>query len=288
MVKRTAAASVTATIGTATATLVVVGAVLAWPAISSCSGDPSGLGACLREALADRGLVSPEDQAIGSPEAPDKPAGWLDARATEMAPRLVPSIELNDIGPTLEVEDSDRPMAVAPKVALAPAADVEPLALKDLPPVSPTTPLNPTGEITATGAASAGDQPVRVALIGPAGRIRASVTDGAPEIPATTVLVPRDGGALTVSAPAGQSGTLTTLAVSPLPVPAAVPSDPAPAGPVVELTAAVEPVPVPDVRRVPPVEPQPVIAFDPAFPNVLVLPAPAEGEDSSIRQLTLD
>ncbi len=157
--------------------------------------------------------------------------------------------------------------------------------------MSPATPLNPTGEITATGAASAADQPVHVALIGPAGQIRASVTDRPPEIPATTVLVPRDGGALTVSAPAGQSGMLTTLNVSPLPPPAVVPSDPAPAqpaAPIIELTAAVEPVPVPDVRRVPPIEPQPVIAFDPAFPNVLVLPAPAEGEDSSIRQLTLD
>jgi hypothetical protein len=57
----------------------------------------------------------------------------------------------------------------------------------------------------------------------------------------------------------------------------------------VELTAEATPTLVRIVPAAPETEELgPVFTYDPAYPNVLMLPSPVTGENSSIRTLTLD
>ena len=70
--------SVYATLGVATATVAVVGAIIVGPAILDCSRDAGAFGACLRGKAADSGLISPK----ASSEQPT-PAGWMEAVANE-------------------------------------------------------------------------------------------------------------------------------------------------------------------------------------------------------------
>ena len=96
-----AATSLSLTISVALATLVVVTGILAGPTILDCARDGSKFGACLRDRVADSGLIAPEGETIEKPELvsetppplpplveePPPPAGWICLLYTSPSPR---------------------------------------------------------------------------------------------------------------------------------------------------------------------------------------------------------
>jgi hypothetical protein len=280
-----AVTSVYATLGVAAATLVVVGAILVGPSILECARDAGGLGACLRGKAAENGLISPD---ISSDQP--APAGWMEAVANEYeAPASAP-VELEGARADLLAEAAEISSAEAIEVAVAPAAEL------------------------ATVAPAQEEPAVSVALVGPEGEISARIA----------VVDAGSGGAADLSQPT--DGTLTAETPSEAAVDVAVaiqPIDPAD-----ELTSAVEPPPSepapvelsaepvpsepepsqpePSLEPEPPQpgpsseatpepssEPEPeepaiVVEFNPQFPNVIVLPPPTAGDDSSFRSLQLN
>lgn len=251
-------ASIATTIGVACATLLVMGGILAGPAVLDCSADQRGFGACLRDHMAGSGLVSPEDEQINRPplvsevpaepemavseEAlvsvePAKPTGWIDAQATELASEPSAAVALKAPGGTIDV------------AARPPAAD---------------------------GAA------VAATLASPKGEMRAGGANIEPTAPAQSALAPQLGAVATT----GSIGAL------PLPWAAELIGRPPPAFEEPLVEAAVEvpapPVAEPEAAPAAAAPPPQVVRFDPQYPNVLVLPAPAKGEDSSFRTLQLN
>lgn len=274
-----AATSVYATLGVAAATLAVVGAILVGPSILECARDAGGFGACLRGKAADNGLISNEI----SSEQP-APAGWMEAVANEYEPAASGPVELEGTPADLLAEAVESSSSGAVDVAVAPAAELATLA--------------PAQEET----------PVSVALVGPEGALSADVVpiDIAPDLPA--VLSEPVDGMLTADTPS-QPAVDFAVAVEPVPpaddLTSAVeppPSEPA----VVDLSA--EPVPSepessepssappPSSEPASSSEPEPpapssepiVVEFNPQYPNVIVLPPPAVGDDSSFRSLQLN
>ena len=325
-----AATSLSLTISVAVATLVVVTGILAGPTILDCARDGSKFGACLRDRVADSGLIAPEGETIEKPELvsetppplpplveePPPPAGWIEANANEYAPRDPASVVL-----------------VAPKGALklAGEAGVTPPPVVDValvrrdgdisatvPEASATAPATAAitaraGDISATGRVTGpAALTVDVALAAPAGTLDASV--GVPDAPdaALAEIVARTGdlSAAGNAAPevtgstevalAGPTGDLSATGLAPMPV---VPLPPVLLGPRgtvsavgvgdtgVSLEASVSPsrvVAPARTSRLPPIAPRAVNGFDPQFPDVLVLPPPITGEESSFRTLQLN
>jgi hypothetical protein len=101
------------TAAAAMATLVVVGAILAGPAILDCSRTPGGFGACLRDRL---------DPTPVTPPAPPLEDGWLDANANEYAPPASPPVELEASTATLSAADLPSASVAPAEVAIAPPA----------------------------------------------------------------------------------------------------------------------------------------------------------------------
>ncbi|MEO7222723.1 MAG: hypothetical protein ABIY37_09640 [Devosia sp.] len=263
--------SVYATIGVAAATLLVVGGILAGPSILECSRDADGFGACLREKVADSGLIAPDVSSEPSP-----PAGWMEAVANEYeAPASTP-VGLEGSRAELVAEDVTVASSEPVEVAIAPAMELA------------TVTVAPSGELA------------NVELVGPQGAISADVATADTGSDGTAQLSQPNDGELTAAAP---SPPAFEVAITPEPIDPAddltsavepPPSEPAP----VELSA--EPTPVepepPEPSSVSPVpsespsssEPGLVIEFNPQYPNVLVLPPPASGDNSSFRSLQLN
>jgi len=274
-----AATSVYATLGVAAATLAAVGAILVGPSILECSRDAGGFGACLRGKAADNGLVSNEI----SSEQP-APAGWMEAIANEYEPPASVPVELEGTAADLLAAAAEISSSEAVEVAVAPAAEV------------------------ATTAPAQEEPAVSVALVGPEGALSADVVpvDVAPDAPA--VLSQPGDGILTADTPS-QPAVDIAIAVEPVPPADDLTSavEPPPTEPaVVDLSA--EPLPSepessePSSEPAPPSEPEPssepqppapssepiVVEFNPQFPNVILLPPPTEGDDSSFRSLQLN
>lgn len=262
-----AATSVYATLGVAAATLVVVGAIIAGPSILDCSKDPGGFGACLRDKLGDSALTSPD---VSSEQPPA--GGWMEAVANEYEPPVSTPVELEGTAADLLAEAAESSVSTAVEVAVAPAAELATLA--------------PAQE----------EVPVSVALVGPEGAISADVAVANLESGTTIALSEPVDGTLTADTP---SEAVVDVAVAVEPIDPAedltsavepLPSEPAP----VELSAEPEPSsePVPPPQPEPPApsssEPPIVVEFNPSYPNVIVLPPPREGDDSSIRTLQLN
>lgn len=301
MARGNTAASVSTTIGAATATLLVVGAILAWPTVSACSGSAGGFGACLRDMLAERGILAPDGYSTDRPDAPDTPtplpvpprpqSGWLEARAAETAPNAIAEIELvgspagNLSGEGMSV------LGAVPRVSLAPTPKLDATVDAHRETLGRSVQLRETfGGLQAMGIEGDEDAPVaRLALVGPVGAITAEVlAPAAAGEPAARLVPPVEAGRLSVEGPANLGSSRAPLDLKPLPVESAFPIIPIeiPAG--VELTAEIIPVPVAPSPS-PAVEAEaPAFIFDPAYPNVLMLPSPATGENSSIRTLMLD
>lgn len=304
MARSSTAASVSTTIGASFATLVAVAAILVWPAVSQCSGDAAGFGTCLRGVLAERGLLAPDGDAIDRPAGPElptdpplpispvKPAGWLEATAAEIAPTRIAPIELT-AGPAGELNGqgaaADLPLS---PILLAPAAKVDATvaALR----AAPETVARLEGDLgkLAAGVSAPDDVPIpKVALVGPVGAMTATAVPPPAAADPSARLVPvKPAGTLSVSAPVEASSAAEPMLVTPLPAKPRLPLPVEAAPPAVELTAEVAPAPIaaPVKRFDPPVEAGPMIRFNPAYPNVVVLPPPATGANSSIQAWNID
>jgi hypothetical protein len=251
------------------------------------------------------------------PISPAKPAGWLEATAAEIAPTRITPVEL--VGaPAGQLNGQDtKPDAPPSPLALAPAAKVDAtVAEKDDSPLSPLL-LAPAAKVDATvaalsdapqaiarldgdlgklragGVVSEDEPAAKVALVGPVGAITASILPPPVASDPKATLVPppeKPSGTLSVTVPVEPATTGVPLRVTPVPTlpRRQLPVEAAP--PPVELTAEISPAPIaaPVRRPWPPAAPAPVIKFNPAFPNVVVLPPPATGANSSIQSWTID
>jgi len=287
------------TLSVALATLVVMGGILAGPALVDCARDGEHMGACLRDRVAGTGLVAPDERQLRPPAAtaeapvPDaaRPAGWIEANATEYAPASPATALLAAPTGVLDVSGAATVQMPAPTgVALA-APQGEMTALAGAPAVDrPAVALIAPGEtLAATGNVSAEPaRPVAAALAAPVGQLAAGMAvPTPPAASAASWLAPRAaliearGGEPAVTAveasvaPAAPLATGTVLATR-----SSAPPEMPPAAAQLEASATA-PVPAPEL-------PAPVIRYDPQFPNVLVLPAPSSGEASSIRRLELN
>lgn len=255
-----AAPSITATLGVAVATLVAVGGILAGPSILECSKDAAGLGACLRTKVIESGLIPAEPKPIEQPDAPAPPTGWMEANANEYEPPLASPVELAGLPMELAVTEVAPALEPIATVPVMPAAEFATAAL-----VPSTAPVavdleGPSAGFTVAGAPADEVPTIDVALAGPAGQMTTAVP-----LP----VAPIEGAAALVQPDELPTGALT--ATEPLPV--------VPAPVELHAEAVVEPVP----------EPEPiVIEFNPDYPNVLVLPTPATGDNSSFRSLQLN
>lgn len=232
---RGAAASVNLTIAASMATLVVVGGILAGPAILDCSKATTGLGACLRDRL--------------DPTPPAPPVtedGWIDVAANEYAPPASVPVEL-EAAPTALV------------VADLPAADPVPMQVAIVPPAELAI-ASPAPDAATTS----------VALIDPEGTLDAR---GGPELP------PLDTSSAAPLAPAPDIAAPVE----------ATSSEPAPVTLSAEaLLSSEEPsseAPPPEALSE---DPALVVEFNPTYPNVIVLPTPLTGDNSSFRSLQLN
>jgi hypothetical protein len=233
-----------------------MGAILAGPIVASCPGD--NLLACLRE------------RAV-APAEPPRPAGWIEAVATEYAPPPPAAATLSAPAGRLTATAVPRQMDAAPTIALAPAG----------------------GDLAALGAAPGeGVPPATAALTAPAGSLAAGPVPAAPApLPATATLAAPAGSLAAGPVPAvppvsPATATLTapagSLAASPAPAVA-------PTLPKAELKSPEQTISSPfDAPTIEAKLTSPPIRYNPAFPNVVVLPAPNTGPDSSIRTLDID
>lgn len=251
-----------ATFGVAAATLVVVGAILAGPAVLDCSKSPDGLGACLRSKVGDGRLVPPvpDTPDIAQPSAPAPQLGWMEANANEYEPPLSAPVELAGTPMELTAAEVAPPLVPAVGVEMVPAPKLKAAAPPPIAPLATVAVEAPTPGLIAEGTVATEAPAVDVALAGPEGQVVATspVTAVLPE-GAAALLRPTElaGGALTGTTPAD-------TAPAPVELRADVVAEPATA-----------PVPV-------------VIEFNPEYPNVLVLPPPSGGDNSSFRSLQLN
>jgi hypothetical protein len=284
--------SVYATLGVAAATLVVVGGILAGPSILECSRDADGFGACLRDKVAESGLIAPDDDGVDKPEvvadissepsAPPPPTGWMEAAANEFEPPTSVPVDLAGTPADIAVAELVTEPVAPIEVAVAPAAE---LATAALAPSEEAAIVELTGpELGVVAEATSSSEPseaTRIALVNPDGQITAVIPILDAPIEGTAVLAPPSG--LNVEGASAEPVVEATVTPEPIEPPGTLtvvdpaPSEPAP----VELTAeaSVEPVPAPTSA---------IIEFNPQYPNVLVLPPPAEGDNSSFRSLQLN
>jgi hypothetical protein len=349
------------TIGVAAATLLVMGGILAGPAILDCAKDGSKFGACLRDKIAESGLIAPEGESVekqiltsevpSSEPLPEpsvvaetpRPPGWIEANANEYAPKPPALAVLTGTpGKLFARGEAAQAAGTSVEVALAQplgrltasGSDAAPqdsalaaivlhrgdllatgsVAAESAPPIDVAL-AAPVGKLDAAGqtgiardpaivaivehsgdllargnaAAESRSPSIEVALAGPVGELTASMAllETTPA-PASLTLLPR-AGELTVLG-TGSTGVTIEANVAPerfsLGTPLATGSigsaADAPGSVSLEASAAspIEPrMPEPPRR---------IIEFNPAFPNVLVLPPPNTGEDSSFRMLELN
>lgn len=231
------------------ATLVAVGAILAGPAILDCSKVQGGMGACLRDRLNLTPVVPP---------APPAEGGWVDAKANEYAPPESSPVELGATPAALTVADIPVAETLPANVSVVPPAE---LAI-----------ASPAPDIAATS----------VALVGPEGTLAAQ---GGPELPpldAPTIELPINGDlkVAVASDPVPVEPPPIQLSAEPVSV-EPIPVEPIPVAPEPSLPVVPEPLPSSE-------EPTLVVEFNPTYPNVIVLPAPLTGDDSSFRSLQLN
>lgn len=283
-----AAASISLTIGVAFATLLVAGGILAGPAILDCSRQPDGIGACLRAKFDQSGLRQPAPAPpapVAVPEGPAseapptlaeaRPQGWLEANATEY----------------------EAPASMGTASLTAPAGSVAAMGSLGVPPTLPgaAAVAPPRGSLAAGGRMPSGaaDPAAEIALVEPAGRLTAN---GAAIVRPDAAVVGRGAepavapGAAVItgsigegSAPHGTASLEATLEPPPAaPLPIEVKLPPAPVAP--------KPVAKPSVPRAAAAAPshagpRRVLKADPRYPNVIVLPPPNTGENSSFATL---
>lgn len=255
-----AATSITATLGVAAATLVAVGGILAGPSILECSKDAAGLGACLRTKVIESGLIPADPKTIEQPDVPAPPTGWIEANANEYEPPHASPVELAGVPMELAAAEVAQALDPIAPVPVMPAAEFATAVL--VPSAAPVAVDldGPAAGLTVTGA-QPGEMPtIDVALAGPAGQMTADVPLHVAPIEGAAALGQPD------DLPAGALTVIEPMPVVPAPVE-------------LHAEAVVETVP----------EPEPIeIEFNPEYPNVLVLPSPATGDNSSFRSLQLN
>lgn len=271
---------VATTIVAATATLVVTGSILFGPAITSCLNDADGVTSCLR------------DQLMGQPVETAPPAdGWLAAHATE--PPLSASSGAVDL--TLDnpgkLESAATPWVVTtPELALNPGSDVAAAAIALRPSLDPVQLDGSASGLTVEAVRADETEVGTTELIGSAGAVLADSLSMPPvDAPAWTPSRPEDG-ALAASALPPLNAEAASIPVEPAQAAMGSPVEVATA-PIALVELAPAPDPVPVAPEPPPgeaIEEPPLVSYDPAFPNVLVLPAPISGEGSSFRTLIVD
>ena len=254
-----------ATVGVALATLLVAGSILAGPTVLECSRDSNGFGACLRDKIGAGGLLAPDarqpdvvadvpsDAPLPSPVA----GGWMEANANEYEPPASVPVELNATAADLAAAEL-APASEAPvEVAIVPPMELA-IGTSAPPGEGAAVMLDGAGlDLVAEGTPSSDPEPpAEVALVGPQGAVTAM--SPVPEVSA-------DAGATLTMADglqaAGADGETSVAVVAPEPAPVTVEATP---------------------------EAPPAIVFNPQYPNVLVLPPPASGDNSSFRSLQLN
>ncbi len=258
-----------ATLGVAAATLLVVGGILAGPSLLECSGNSGALVACLRDKLHDTGIVSPEPEtAADTPSesgAAPVPAGWMEAKANEYEAATSASADLISAPASITAVEASPPAEIPVEVAVVPPAELAAAVPRPTEDALAVALDGDAASLLARGTASATPPPpAAVALVGPQGEVTALSLAPEVSVDGTTGLTQPPGRAEGfVEAPPEQD-----------------------AGPVeLQASASAEPIAAPaTVKPPPPV----VVEFDPQYPNVLVLPPPAEGDNSSFRALQLD
>lgn len=277
MARVRAATSLSFTVGIAFATLLVTGGILAGPAILDCSHQSGSFGACLRGKVVEGGFLPPDTPAplpAQTAEVP-KTSGWIAANATEYEASTSASAELTPGLGRLDALGGVPSAEVNGEVALAdPAAKIDAGGVAPLRAPSGTSELVPTtGSIDAMGG----------------GEFHSSLA-GATSIEPPPLLTPPQVTGQVGTAHAGQGrvwlAPQLVADLSPVPpldrvvepiVPKAPPQlmpRPLPALP--KLTAQAKPKPL--------VAPRPP-KYDSRFPDVLVLPPPNTGENSSFATL---
>ena len=296
-----AATSLSLTIGAAFATLLVVGGILTGPAILDCSHQGASIGACLRGKIVQSGLL-PEDQpsavlptqaAPATPETSREP-GWIEANATEYEGQAPGVARLRAPSGILGADGSAAgSLAAAVEIAIA----------------------EPPGTIEVDGTASRVSDPAGAAELhaDPAGGLTAHGRAEAVIDPAATLLAPLPGAVLAT----GRDGAATPMSGTTRASPRSAPLATGSIGPTIgrsasaALEASLDPVMPsimpPVLAPPPPVTPQaapqperaprtmalprphrlarPPIKYDPHYPNVLVLPPPNTGANSSFATL---
>ena len=280
------AASVSITIGAATATLVVAGIIVAWPALSACTGDAAGPGACLRDRLVERGLLVPGGAGETNPPLPvPRPAleNWLTAAAAAAPPPAPGAVVLAAPGQgTVAGTGATVAPSFAPRVDLIPALRLEAsIAAAPQFQAEVVRLSGQAGGISIRATAPPEAPVAQVALAMPRGVLEAEGREVPPrDVPVLNILDQIDRH-LSAAAPEPEFVPMRPVVVEPLPAKPKAFAEPKPAPPSPEAAAPANDSAPPASAPVRPV-------YNPSFPNVVVLPAPNGGESSSIRTLTLD
>ena len=284
-----AATSVSLTIGVAFATLVVVGGILAGPAILDCSHQSGGIGACLRGKVVQSGLLPPTPASSELPvvsvevsssasttvaKTPPRTPGWIEANATEYE---APPPSLAALSPL--------PGVISGQGSAALGNGSEAVA----------NIAAPSGAINAEGGAAAINDPAaQVALVEPAGKLRAS--GAATVLPDTlpAMLTPNPGAPAAAGSIGGNVAPLAAATLeAELTPPAQIVPEPVVAPPPTPVLPAPKlvPRPAPVAKAAPIAKPKTgpirVLKYDPRYPSVTVLPPPNTGSNSSFATLEL-
>lgn len=278
MARSGSAASLSLTIGIAFATLVAGTGIVAGPAVFDCSQHPSSFGSCLRGKVVQGGFLPPEPMPpvlVSSEDPALRAPGWIEANATEYEAPASGVAFLSAEPGRLDAVGALPGTEVNAEIALVdPGATIRADGLAPLPRPSADASLAPltTGAIDASGKGVPADGllgatsveppalPVRPEVRGQAGPAahgqgRASL---APQLIADLSPVP-------------PLDEIIAPVVPKAPPPRIAPRKPA----VPKITAQAKP------KAVTPRPPK----YDPRYPNVLVLPPPNTGENSSFATL---
>ncbi len=278
MARARAATSLSFTIGIAFATLVVTGGILAGPAVLNCSHQTGGFGACLRGKVIEGGFLPPDAPAPVPPQSAEAALapGWIDANATEYEASTSGRAQLTAGSGRLEALGGLPSVEVSGEVALVdPGARINADGVAAAPGPFGDVNLAPitTGSIDVTG-----DGAVRSGLAG-------TTSIEPPSSPTPPQVTGRVG---TAHAGQGRVWLAPQLVADLSPVP---PLDRVvePIVPKAPPQLMPRPVPAPPkaAAQVPPkpgAAPRPP-KYDSRFPDVLVLPPPNTGENSSFATL---
>jgi len=270
-----AAASLSLTIAVACATLLVVGGILAGPALIECSHKPGSPMACVDEKLArwegtseapsseaPQVASSSSSVALSAPllvGSSNEQPGWIDARATEYEPPRASSVEVPASSAELASVASTVSSVPEESASEAPAGDRPAIDVADF---DPAVPLPDATAIPLTTSITVPAEP-------------RPVLDPPPAAPQTSLWV----SAPPITGSIAQPPLEAIVEPPPMPRPA---MEVAP--PQVELAPPTHasPLPVPPKKLAIAKRPKPpAFRNDPRFPNVVVLPPPNSGSTSS-------